>query len=242
MPRLALVAVVLLVVTSARAGAQEEAAARALRSDPSLKVRVQAAIVLGQRAQASAVPALCEALAQDRERVVRLAVVGSLARIGCARAREALEEASRSDADPEVRDAAARALAASAPRGEAMAFSIEEPGGKAGAPAARAALRDSLARHLRSRGFSVVERGGGYRLKPSLLRLDVESGAAGTVIAVTASLVAVDGQGRMAAMLEGGARLKATGTLPGGAIERYSARAVDAAARTLCDDLAARLR
>ena len=47
MPRLALVAVVLLVVTGARAGAQEEAAARALRSDPSLKVRVQAAIVLG---------------------------------------------------------------------------------------------------------------------------------------------------------------------------------------------------
>jgi hypothetical protein len=87
-----------------------------------------------------------------------------------------------------------------------------------------------------------VDHGEGYRLKPSLLRLDVEEGGGATIIAVRASLVAVDGAGRMAAMLEGGARLKATGRLPGGALERYSARAVDAAARTLCEDLAGRLQ
>jgi hypothetical protein len=88
----------------------------------------------------------------------------------------------------------------------------------------------------------VVEGGEGYRLKPSLLRVDVEEGGGTTVIAVKASLVAVDGTGRMAAMLEGGARLKATGRLASGAVEAYAARAVDAAARTLCEDLAGSLQ
>jgi hypothetical protein len=122
-----------------------------------------------------------------------------------------------------------------------LAFSIEETGGKAGGDSTRDAFRESIAKHLRARGYDVVEGGEGYRLKPSLLRVEVEEGSGSTVIAVKASLVAVDGTGRMAAMLEGGARLKATGRLARGALEDYSARAVDAAARTLCEDLAGRL-
>ena len=49
-------------------------------------------------------------------------------------------------------------------------------------------------RVARDRGYSIVERGAGYRLKPSLLSVDVEEGGGGTIIAVKASHVAVDGQ------------------------------------------------
>jgi len=62
-----------------------------------------------------------------------------------------------------------------------------------------------------------------------------------TTIAVRASLVAVDDDGRMAAMLEGGARLSANGTIPEKKIGAYSAKALEAAANTLCEDLAAKL-
>jgi hypothetical protein len=260
MVRLAAPAVLLLLAAGARADAQLDMAREALRSDRSLKVRAQAAIVLGQRGGPDSVPALLEALERDREPAVRLAAAGALGRIGGREARRGLDAAARSDADPRVRDAASRALAAlalpSLPASPAapaspgaagapaavLVLSIEETSGTAGCAATRAAFRDSLVRHLRDRGFRVVEQGAGYRLKPSILRVDVESGAGTTVIAVKTSLVAVDGGGRMAAMLESGARLKATGSLPGAAVERYAARAVDAAARTLSEDLAARLQ
>ena len=45
----------------------------------------------------------------------------------------------------------------------------------------------------------------------------------------------------MTAMLESGARLSAKGTIPDGKLPAYAARALDAAARTLCEDLAAKL-
>jgi hypothetical protein len=241
MRRLAVPVVLLLLAAGARADPQLDLAREALRSDRSLKVRAQAAIVLGQRGGPEAVEALREALQGDREPAVRLAAVGALGRIGGPDARQALEAASRSDGDPRVREAAGRAFAALTPARGALVFSIEEISGK-GCATTRAAFRASLARHLRDRGYAVVESGAGYRLKPSILRVDVESGAGSTVIAVKTSLVAVDGSGRMAAMLEGGARLKATGTVPKDAVERYAARAVDAAARTLCEDLAARLQ
>jgi hypothetical protein len=79
-------------------------------------------------------------------------------------------------------------------------------------------------------------------LKPSVLKVDVHERAGKTVIAVKASLVAVDGEGRMAAMLESGARLSATGAVPAAKLASYSARALDAAAGTLCEDLAVRLQ
>jgi hypothetical protein len=61
------------------------------------------------------------------------------------------------------------------------------------------------------------------------------------VIAVKAGLVAVEPGGRMAAMLESRARLSAKGAIPEGKLPAYAARALDAAARTLCEDLAAKL-
>jgi hypothetical protein len=91
-----------------------------------------------------------------------------------------------------------------------------------------------------NRGFVVVDHGG-LRLKPSVLRVDIDERGGKTVIAVKASLVAVDSQGRMAAILESGARLSASGTISSVKIPAYSEKAIDAAARTLCEDLAVRL-
>jgi hypothetical protein len=42
-------------------------------------------------------------------------------------------------------------------------------------------------------------------------------------------------------MLQGGARLSAKGAVPDRKLAAYSAKALEAAARTLCDDLAAKL-
>lgn len=250
MRRLLVVLLLLATAAPARADRQRELALRALRDDPSLKVRSQAAIILGQRGAREAIPALAEAAARDEAPAVRVAAVAALGRIGDASARPALEAAQR-DPDASVRAAAVRALAEwqapapAAPRARGaspLAFSIEPTSGAAGDDDARAALRDAIARHLKARGHSVVAGGGTYVLRPSVLKVDVSSSGADTVIAVKASLVAVDGAGRLAAMLEGGARLRAAGGVARSAVPGYAARALDAAARTLCDDLAAQLR
>jgi HEAT repeats len=235
MRRRAVAVIVLALSLSARAEPQLESAIRALRKDSSLKVRTQAAIVLGQSRAAEAVPALREAVAKDDCAAVRLAAVGALAKIRDRSARATLRTAADADPDDAVRKAAARAADDLGP----VAFSIEEADGAGGA-GARGALRDALARQLRDRGFDVVEQGG-MRLKPSVVALDVGADGGKTVIAVKASLVAVDGDGRMAAMLQGAARLSARGTLSQTKIGLYSAKALEAAARALCDDLAARL-
>ncbi|WP_242345353.1 HEAT repeat domain-containing protein [Anaeromyxobacter terrae] len=234
MPRIAVCAVLLALTAFARADTHDDAA-RALREDGSVKVRAQAAIVLGQRGDAEAVPLLAEALASDAAPAVRIAAAGALGRLGGRGAREKLEAARRSDADRAVRAAAARALDVLG-----LAFSIDEPGGSAGGAAARSALREAIARHITAHGWEVLERGG-VVLKPTVLRVDVDAGAGRTVVAVRAALVAVDGDGRMAAMLESGARLSAAGAIPEAKVAAYAARALDAAARALCEDLAARL-
>jgi hypothetical protein len=230
-------AAVVLLALSLSAGAEPlvEGAIRALRNDSSLKVRTQAAIVLGQRAPIEAVPALREAVATDESPAVRLAAIAALARIGDRSARPTLRAAAQSDPEGSVRRAAARAVEELGP----LSFSIEAPGG-AGGTAARVALREALARELRQQGFEVVSRGG-VRLKPSVLKLDVDEQGGKTVIAVRASLVAVDGDGRMAAMLETAAKLSASGIIPDWKIATYAAQALDAAAKTMCEDLAARL-
>jgi HEAT repeat protein len=241
MGRLTAALVVVLFATAARPDAQVDLAMRALRTERSMKVRAQAAIVLGQRRIADAVPALCEAVEQDEAIAVRLAAVSALGRIGDPAAESTLQAASRRDPDPQVRAAAARALrdlAAAAP--SLRVVSIEEPSGSAGGPRARDALRAALAKHLTEAGFSVVARGG-VRLKPSVVRVDIDATGGKTVFAVRASLVAVERDGRMAAMLESGARLSATGALADDKRAAYSARALDAAARILSEDLAAKL-
>jgi ABC-type uncharacterized transport system YnjBCD ATPase subunit len=187
------------------------------------------------------VPALTQALAADEAPAVRIAAASALARLGDIAGKEPLEAAARADPDGSVRGAAQRALSellAAASR----AVALDDPQGRAGDAAARAALKESLTRHLRRRGFSVVGAAdpAGYRLKPSVLELEITSGGGKITISVKASVVAVDSQGKMAAMVEGGALLRATGGSVGPA--QLSARALDAAAVTLSDDLAARLR
>jgi hypothetical protein len=227
-------AVLLTLAAGARADAADDAV-RALREDGSVKVRAQAAIVLGQRGEERAIPVLAEALASDEAVAVRVAAASALGRLGGVAARVALARARQADADGGVRDAASLALDALG-----LAFSIDEPAGSAGGAAARSALRDALARHLSARGWSVLDHGG-MILKPTVLRVDVEAGPGRTIVAVKAALLAVDDDGRMAAMLESGARLSASGAVPEAKLAAYAARALDAAARALCEDLAVRL-
>jgi len=242
-----LVLALLVLAPAARGDPQSERAIRALRESPSLKVRVQAALVLGQAHATDAAPALAAAVAGDEASAVRIAAASALAKVGGPDARRVLEAAQRGDPDASVREAARIALGELAPAdrsphgaGRGTAVSLEEPGGAGGSAADRLALRDALGRRLREAGFQVVSEGG-LRLKPSLVRMDVERGGQQTVIAVRAELMAVEGGGRMAAMLEGVARLSAIGTLTDRDLPSVSVRAVDAVAKTLTDDLAARL-
>jgi len=235
-----LASVLLLALSAAAlADAQIDAATRALRSDSSLKVRAQAAIILGQRGAREAVGALSDAVRNDSSEAVRLAAVSALAKIGDPAGRGAIEAATKDD-DARVRTAAEKALVAFAGPGPVGAGSIavllEEATGK-GDAALRAELRSALERHLRAQGFNVVTRGQKYVLRPSVLKIDVEKQEGKTIIAVTASLVAVDGKGTMTAMLQGGARLKAVGTATGAQVPKYAAKAMDAAAKGLTDDL-----
>lgn len=233
------------VPAAARADAQTERAVRALESSSSLKVRSQAALVLGQLRAAEAAPALRRAATSDPAPAVRIAAIAALSKLGSAEARATLQAAARGDGDESVRAAAAGALAelegpATAPAHGNPSVSLEEAVGTAGSPAERAALRDAIGRRLREAGFR-VQGSGGIRLKPSIVRLEVERAGEKTVIAVRAELVAVEGGGRMAAMLEGGARLSATGRLGESELAAVSVRAVDAVAKVLVDDLAAKL-
>jgi hypothetical protein len=234
----------LLFAATAGADAQIDAAVRALRSDSSLKVRAQAAIILGQRGASEAVGALADAVRNDSSEAVRLAAVSALAKIGDPAGVGAIEAATR-DSDGRVRSAAQKALVALAVPGpvgpNSIAVLLEDATGK-GDTALRREFRLSLERHLREQGFSVVARGQKYVLKPSVLTVDVDKSDGRTVVAVRASLVAIDGRGGMTAMLEGGAKLKAVGAATPAMVPKYTAKAMDVAARTLTDDLKERLR
>lgn len=242
--RFLLTVMILGLAATARGDAQIDAAMSALSSDSSLKVRAQAAIILGQRGATEAVGALADAARHDSSEAVRLAAVSALAKIGDPAGRGAIE-AALEDSDGRVRAAAEKALAAFAGPGpigpDSIAVLIEEATGK-GDASVRREFRDSLERHLREQGFNVVARGQRYVLKPSVLRIEIEKSDGKTVIAVRASLVAVDRRGGMAAMLESGARLKAVGSATGSMVPKYTAKAMDAAARTLTDDLKGRLK
>jgi hypothetical protein len=228
----------------ARPDAQSERALRALESSSSLKVRSQAALVLGQLRALEAAPALRKAATSDPAPAVRMAAVVALSRLGAAEATATLEGVAKSDGDEAVRTAARSALTElEGPPGPALqdtAVSLEDPVGSAGSPSERAALREALGRRLREAGFQ-VQASGGIRLKPSIVRVEVEHAGEQTVIAVQAELVAVEGGGRMAAMLAGGARLSARGKLGDRELAAVSVRAVDAVAKVLVDDLAVKL-
>ena len=191
--------------------------------------------MLGQRGAVEAVPVLREAAAADEASAVRLAAVVALGKIRDRSARPTLRNVADADPEDAVRKAARKALDDLGP----LAFSIEETRG-AGSAAARDALRQAIAAQLKGRGYAVVDRGG-VVLKPSVMKLDVDAKGGKTTIAVKAALVAVDDDGKMAAMLESGARLSAAGVIPDAKIATYSAKALEAVAKTLCEDLAAKL-
>ena len=74
----------------ARAASPVEAAIDALLHDDSLKVRTQAAIILGQRGGVAAIPALRQAVAGDDSAAVRIAAVSALAKLHARVARPTL--------------------------------------------------------------------------------------------------------------------------------------------------------
>src|SRR5512142_1132594 len=108
--RAAALAVFLSAPLAVLADVANESAIRALRKDSSLKVRTQAAVVLGQRGAMEAVSALKEAVATDDAAAVRLAAVAALGKLRDRSARSTLRAASEADPDSAVRRAAAKAL------------------------------------------------------------------------------------------------------------------------------------
>jgi hypothetical protein len=221
----------LLAVAAAGTASRVDAAIDALRNDSSLKVRTQAAVILGQRGAVEAVPFLRQAVAGDDSAAVRIAAVGALAKLRARVARPTLLAARESDPDESVRSAAARALDALGP----VTVLIEKP---SGTPAASTAARASLTSRLRELGFA-VEDGGEFRLKPTVA-VDVAGGGDRTVISAKTSVVVVDGDGRIE-MMEGSARATVSGALPEARLSATSAKVVDAAIRGVCQDLAMKL-
>lgn len=222
-------------------------AVEALKRDSSLKVRTQAALVLGQLGAADAVPALTTALLEDRAPAVRIAAAAALGRIGDPSALQALEGAERDDGDGEVREAAGRALAQVRIHGkrsvDRRAVVIEEVTGKGGVQA-RKALRTALAVQLQRAGFALVEpEEAAFRIKPSVISVETSESGGKLFVSVKAAAVAVGLDGRMAAIIQGGARVRASGARRSEAVEeQLSATALEAAARTLSEDLASQLK
>jgi Holliday junction resolvase len=219
--------------------AQVRRATAALRSDKSLKVRVQAAFVLAQRGARVAVPVLQEALSEDGAVAVRVAAATALGRIGGPGVAAALRAASARDRDATVRTAAAQALD-EVLRG-ARTVSVEAVQGGKGDRETREKLKRALVHHLQQQGFAVVDGGAaaGYRLKPSVLALEQAQKGTWLVVEVKASVIAIDGQGRIAAIVEGGARARTVAS--GHPAGRLTAQAFEAAARSISEDLARRL-
>jgi hypothetical protein len=221
------------------ADAQTDRALRALREDASRKVRAQAAAVLARHGAADAVAALCRALSEDEAPAVRVAAAAALQELGDPGGVATLRAAASGDPDPRVRQVAGRAVGELL-RG-ARAVVLEEAQGGAGDARVRALLRAGLSTHLARRGFELVEgpASAGYHLKPAVLRVDLAHVGGGTQVEVKVSLIAVDRGGRIAAMVEGGAR--ASTSAASGATAQLEAQAVAAAAGSVCEDLARRL-
>jgi hypothetical protein len=215
----------------AHAAPPVEAAIDALLHDDSLKVRTQAAIILGQRGAAAAIPALRQAVAQDESAAVRIAAVGALAKLRARVARPTLIAARDADPEEAVRAAAIRALSMLGSTG----IHIQEP---TGTPSAREAVRTSLTNRLRELGLTVAE-SGEIRLKPKVI-VDVSNEGGKTVISVKASVVIVDADNHLD-MMDGSARATVNGTLPPDRLAATSAKVVDAALQGVSQDLAARL-
>ena len=231
MARRPVLVLILALAVPARSDSRIDLAIDPLRNDSSLKVRTQAAIILGQRGAREAVPSLREAVAKDGSAAVRIAAVGALGKLRARVARPTLVAARESDPEDAVRSAATRALDALGP----ITVHVEEP---AGTHAARSAARESLASHLTELGFTVAA-AGELRLK-STVSVEVADGGGRTVISVKTSLVVVDGDGHVD-MMQSNAKATVNGTLSEARLAGTSAKVVDAAIKGVCQDLAAKV-
>lgn len=159
-PRLRHLLVALVLLAATRASADRiDTLTRSLMQDPSYKVRVQAALVLGKLADRRAVPALIQAL-RDENETVRGVAATSLGRIGDRAAASALMVATR-DSSEFVRAQARKALeivanggggggGAGAPPKAGARFYVRvdfSGGGRGGAEYGRL-VRETLAREL----------------------------------------------------------------------------------------------
>ena len=218
-----------LLLAAERAGAEGDAAVTALRRDPSLKVRTQAAIVLGQRGSPEATRALREAVAEDKAASVRLAAVSALGRLQARAARGTLQAAAQADPDVAVRTAAVKAVAALGP----ITLQVEEGSGPSGQR-----LCAAVTAQLRQRGLQVAPQGE-LKVKPKVI-VDVAEAGGKTSFEARASLVVVDGDGRID-LLETRAKATVAAAVPEARRAPYVQKVVDVAGKGLGDDLAARL-
>jgi HEAT repeats len=172
-------AVALLLLMAGRASADKiDDLTRTLMQDPSYKVRVQAALVLGKLNDRRAVPALIQAL-HDENETVRGVAATSLGRIGDKAASNALMVASTSDSSEFVRGQAKKALELVA-GGGAMVATPPKAGarfyvaidfssaGKGGAEYGRL-VRDALAKELQKLPTVTLAVGGGGQPSKAIL-------------------------------------------------------------------------
>jgi hypothetical protein len=177
---LRVLAVALLLLMAGRASADKiDDLTRALMQDPSYKVRVQAALVLGKLNDKRAVPALLQAL-HDENETVRGVAATSLGRIGDKAASNGLMVASTSDASEFVRSQAKKALEIVAGGGGAMVATPPKAGarfyvaidfssaGKGGAEYGRL-VRDALAKELQKLPTVTLAVGGGGQPSRAIL-------------------------------------------------------------------------
>lgn len=157
-PIRALVVALLLIAAASASADKIDDLTRTLMQDPSYKVRVQAALVLGKLNDRRAVPALMQAL-HDENETVRGVAATSLGRIGDKSSANALQVAATSDASEFVRAQARKALELVAGGGGGMVAAPPKAGarfyvaidfsnsGKGGAEYGRL-VREALAKEL----------------------------------------------------------------------------------------------
>jgi len=223
--------VILALAGAAGAAYSIEAAIDALQHDDSLKVRTQAAIILGQRGAHAAIPALRKAVAGDDSAAVRIASIGALTKLKARSARPTLQAALETDPEESVRAAAKRALASLG----STSVRVDEP---TGTESAREPVRTSLTNHLRDMGYNISD-SGEIRLKPKVA-LEVTEDGGRTVISVRLAITVVDADNHLD-LVDGNARATVNGTLPEARLAATSAKVIDAAMQSVGQNLAAKL-
>ncbi len=140
---------------------------RALMQDPSYKVRVQAALVLGKLNDKRAVPALMQALRDENESVRGVAAT-SLGRLGDRQAANALQVAATNDSSEFVRGQARKALELVASSGPSIGAPPQRPGarfylavGFQGSKPGNQIVREQLTRELQKLPHVTLSVGGG---------------------------------------------------------------------------------